>query len=82
MSTTYLNTKSRGITKTIAEFSKQDGQSSEFREFIKEQVVEYRKDGMDVFKSQDLEMIATTNNFPSSKEKERIRDKRLFRKSK
>jgi hypothetical protein len=53
MSTTYLNTKSRGITKTIAEFSKQDGQSnSEFREFIKEQVVEYRKDGMDVFKSQ------------------------------
>jgi hypothetical protein len=26
---------------------------------------------MDVFKSQDLEMIATTNNFPSSKEKER-----------
>ena len=52
MSTTYLNTKSRGITKTIAEFSKQDGQSnSEFREFIKEQVVEYRKEGMDVFKS-------------------------------
>jgi hypothetical protein len=45
MSTTYLNTKSRGITKTIAEFSKQDGQSnSEFREFIKEQVVEYRKE--------------------------------------
>jgi hypothetical protein len=27
---------------------------------------------------QDLEMIATTNNFPSSKEKERIRE-RLFR---
>jgi hypothetical protein len=51
MSTTYLNTKSRGITKTIAN-SKQDGQSnSEFREFIKEQVVEYRKEGMDVFKS-------------------------------
>jgi hypothetical protein len=44
-------------------------------------VVEYRKDGMDVFKSQDLEMIATTNNFPSSKEKEKNRDKRLFRKS-
>jgi hypothetical protein len=63
MSTTYLNTKSRGITKTIAEFSKQDGQSnSEFREFIKEQVVEYRKDGMDVFKSPRPEMIATTNN--------------------
>jgi len=52
MSTTYLNTKSRGITKTVAKFSKQDGQSnSEFREFIKEQVVEHRKDGMDVFKS-------------------------------
>jgi hypothetical protein len=30
MSTTYLNTKSRGLT--VAEFSKQDGQSnSEFR---------------------------------------------------
>jgi hypothetical protein len=26
MSTTYLNTKSRGLTKTVAEFSKQDGQ--------------------------------------------------------
>jgi hypothetical protein len=52
MSTTYLNTKSRGITKTVAKFSKQDGQSnSEFREFIKEQVVEHRKEGMDVFKS-------------------------------
>jgi len=52
MSTTYLNTKSRGITKTVAKFSKQDGQSnSEFHEFIKEQVVEHRKEGMDVFKS-------------------------------
>ncbi|MFT4804031.1 MAG: hypothetical protein ACI9YE_001229 [Psychroserpens sp.] len=52
MSTTYLNTKSRGITKTVAKFSKKDGQSnSEFREFIKEQVVEHRKEGMDVFKS-------------------------------
>jgi hypothetical protein len=31
MSTTYLNTKSRGLHKTVAEFSKQDGQSnSEF----------------------------------------------------
>jgi hypothetical protein len=57
MSTTYLNTKSRGITKTIAEFSKQDGQSnSEFREFIKEQVVEYRKRWM-YSSPQDLEMI-------------------------
>ncbi|MFB0905231.1 MAG: hypothetical protein QMB11_12705 [Nonlabens sp.] len=52
MSTTYLNTKSRGITKTVAEFTKQDGQSNkEFREFIKEQVVEHRKEGLDVFKS-------------------------------
>jgi len=52
MSTTYLNTKSRGLTTTVAEFSKQDGQSnSEFRQFIKEQVVELRKEGMDVFKS-------------------------------
>ncbi|MCM4169278.1 hypothetical protein KCTC52924_00656 [Arenibacter antarcticus] len=52
MSTTYLNTKSKGITKTVAEFSKQGDQSNrEFREFIKEQVVEYRKEGMDVFKS-------------------------------
>ncbi|MBQ0787914.1 MAG: hypothetical protein KBT69_10460 [Oceanihabitans sp.] len=52
MSTTYLNTKSRGVTKTVAKFSKQDGQSNrEFREFIKEQVVEHRKEGMDVFKS-------------------------------
>jgi hypothetical protein len=74
MSTTYLNTKSRGITKTIAEFSKQDGQSnSEFREFIKEQVVEYRKMEWMYSSPQDLEMIATTNNFPSSKEKERIK---------
>jgi hypothetical protein len=45
-------------------------------------VVEYRKEGMDVFKSPRPEMIATTNNFPSSKEKERIRDTKLFRKSK
>jgi hypothetical protein len=30
---------------------------------------------MDVFKSPRPEMIATTNNFPSSKEKERKRDK-------
>ncbi|QJP35768.1 hypothetical protein F0365_15850 [Nonlabens sp. Ci31] len=52
MSTTFLNTKTRGITKTVAEFSKQDGQSNkEFREFISEQVVEHRKEGMDVFKS-------------------------------
>ena len=52
MSTTYLNTKSRGLPTTVAEFSKQDGQSnSEFRQFIKEQVVEHRKEGMDVFKS-------------------------------
>lgn len=52
MSTTYLNTKLRGLTKTVAEFSKQDGQSnSEFCQFIKEQVVEHRKEGMDVFKS-------------------------------
>jgi hypothetical protein len=52
MSTTYLNTKSKGMTKTVAEFSKQDDQSNrEFREFIKEQVVAHRKEGMDVFKS-------------------------------
>ncbi len=52
MSTTYLNTKSRGLTTTVAEFSKEDGQSnSEFRQFIKEQVLEHRKEGMDVFKS-------------------------------
>lgn len=52
MNTTYLNTKSRGITKTVAEFSKQDGQSNrEFRIFINEQVVEHRNEGMDVFKS-------------------------------
>ncbi|MFT5964114.1 MAG: hypothetical protein ACI9L6_000844 [Flavobacterium sp.] len=52
MSITYLNTKSRGLTKTVAEFSKQDGQSnSEFRQFIKEQVLEHRKEGIDVFKS-------------------------------
>ncbi|MGK0413499.1 MAG: hypothetical protein ACJA1B_001704 [Polaribacter sp.] len=52
MSTTFLNTKSRGITKTVAEFSKKDGQSNrEFRKFISEQVVEHRKEGMDVFKS-------------------------------
>ena len=52
MSITYLNTKSKGITKTVAEFSKQPNQSNrEFREFIKEQVVEHRKEGMDVFKS-------------------------------
>lgn len=52
MSITYLITKTRGITKTVAEFSKQDGQSNkDFREFIKEQVVAHRKEGMDVFKS-------------------------------
>ncbi|MUH36440.1 hypothetical protein D9O36_11365 [Zobellia amurskyensis] len=52
MSITYLNTKSKGITKTIAEFSKQETQSNrEFREFIKEQVLEHRKEGIDVFKS-------------------------------
>ena len=52
MSTTFLNKKSKGITKTVAEFSKQDDQSNkEFREFIKKQVMEYRKEGLDVFKS-------------------------------
>ncbi|MFT4612175.1 MAG: hypothetical protein ACJA1H_002110 [Glaciecola sp.] len=52
MRITYLNTKSKGITKTVAEFSKQSGQSNkEFLDFIKEQVVEHRKKGMDVFKS-------------------------------
>lgn len=52
MSITYLNTKSKGITKTVAEFSKQENQSNrEFREFIKEQVLEHRKEGRDVFKS-------------------------------
>jgi hypothetical protein len=52
MSTTYLNTKTRGITKTVAEFSKKEGQSnSAFREFIKDQVLEHRKEGLDVFKS-------------------------------
>lgn len=52
MSITYLNTKSKGITKTVAEFSKQENQSNrEFREFIKEQVLEFREKGMDVFKS-------------------------------
>ena len=52
MSVTYLNTKSKGITKTVAEFSKQKNQSNrEFREFIKEQVIEHRREGMDVFKS-------------------------------
>jgi hypothetical protein len=52
MSTTFLNTKTRGITKTVAEFTKQEGQSNkEFRDFISEQVVEHRKEGMDVFKS-------------------------------
>ncbi|MFT6930831.1 MAG: hypothetical protein ACJAQ7_002324 [Sediminicola sp.] len=40
------------MTKTVAEFSKEEGQSNkEFREFIKEQVLEYRKEGLDVFKS-------------------------------
>ena len=39
MSVIYLNTKTRGITKTVAEFSKQQGQSNrEFREFIREQI--------------------------------------------
>jgi hypothetical protein len=42
--------------------------------------VEYRKDGMDVFKSPRPEMIATTNNFPSSKKRKEERQ-RLFRKS-
>jgi hypothetical protein len=52
--------------------------ATEFREFIKEQVVEYRKEGMDVFKSQDQEMIVITNNFPSIEER---MNKRIFRKS-
>lgn len=52
MSTTFLNTKTRGITKTVAEFTKQKDQSNkEFRDFISKQVVEYRKEGKDVFKS-------------------------------
>jgi hypothetical protein len=47
-----LNTKTRGITKTVAEFSKQQGQSNrEFRKFIREQIVDHREEGMDVFKS-------------------------------
>ncbi|MFT5581644.1 MAG: hypothetical protein ACI9G9_000900 [Psychromonas sp.] len=53
MSITFLNIKSKGITKTVARHSKQDGQSNkDFRDFIKEQVVEYRNEGLDVFKSQ------------------------------
>jgi hypothetical protein len=52
MSTTFLNIKSRGITKTVATHSKQDGQSNkEFRDFVNGQVVEYKNEGMDVFKS-------------------------------
>ncbi|MEJ1223967.1 hypothetical protein [Sediminicola sp. 1XM1-17] len=52
MSTTFLLTKSKGMTKTVAEFSKQENQSNkEFREFIREQVLERRKEGLDVFKS-------------------------------
>lgn len=52
MSTTFLLTKSKGMSKTVAEFSKQENQSNkEFREFIKEQVREHRKEGVDVFKS-------------------------------
>jgi hypothetical protein len=52
MSIVYLNTKTRGITKTVSEFSKQSGQSNrEFREFIRSQVKEHREEGMDVFKS-------------------------------
>jgi hypothetical protein len=52
MSVIYLNTKTKGITKTVAEFSKQQGQSNrEFRNFIKEQIVDHREEGMDVFKS-------------------------------
>jgi hypothetical protein len=43
-------------------------------------VVEYRKEGMDVFKSPRPGDDRTTNNFPSSKEKRER--KRLFRKSK
>jgi hypothetical protein len=46
MSTTYLNTKSRGLTKTVAEFSKQDGQSnSEFRHLSRNKE-EHRKEGI------------------------------------
>jgi hypothetical protein len=52
MSITFLNIKSGGVTKTVAKHSKQDGQSNkEFRDFIKEQVLEYKNEGMDVFKS-------------------------------
>jgi hypothetical protein len=52
MSITFLNIKSRGITQTVAKHSKQDGQSNkEFRDFIKEQVAEYRSEGIEVFKS-------------------------------
>lgn len=52
MSTTFLNIKSGGITKTVARHSKQAGQSNkDFRDFLSEQIVEYRNEGMDVFKS-------------------------------
>lgn len=52
MNTTFLNTKSKGITKTVAEFTKQDNQSNkQFSEFIKEQMIAHKKEGMDVFKS-------------------------------
>jgi hypothetical protein len=52
MSITFLNIKSKGITKTVARHTKQDGQSNkEYRDFLKEQVVEYRNEGLDVFKS-------------------------------
>jgi len=40
------------MTKTVAKHSKQDGQSNkEFRDFLSDQIVEYRNEGMDVFKS-------------------------------
>lgn len=52
MSTTFLNIKSDGMTKTVAKHSKQDGQSNkEYRDFLSNQIVEYRNEGMDVFKS-------------------------------
>jgi hypothetical protein len=70
MSTTYLNTKSRGLTKTVAEFSKQDGQSKQFRSIYQGKVLEHRKEGIDVFKSQDQEMTETTNtSYPQWKRK-------------
>jgi hypothetical protein len=56
------------INKTVAEFSKQDGQVT-VSSVNQGQVVEHRKEGMDVFKSPDQEMTEITNNFhPQRKE--------------